>query len=70
MNNVLIINILDHSTFSLQLPMIPREKETIRLENTNTLLLVHGITYDLTDNSHIAIVYIEPINETYWKNDI
>ncbi|WP_141108403.1 hypothetical protein [Enterococcus sp. 5B3_DIV0040] len=70
MNKAIIINILNQSTFQINLSIIPRVGETLKIEGfDDNILLIHGICYDLREGL-VCLLFVEPINEIYWRNDI
>ncbi|MDT2827156.1 hypothetical protein P7H59_01670 [Enterococcus viikkiensis] len=63
-----IINSKEEKTIALS--FIPHVGDTLQIREPNKFLLIHGITY-LAENESVDLeIFVEPIDRTYWMNEI
>lgn len=55
---------------SIDLSMIPHVGDTLQLRQPDKFLLVHGVTYMIESESTEFEIFVEPIDRTYWMNEI
>lgn len=71
MYDIKLKNIINQKEeWHISLPLIPRVGETLQLQQPNKFLLVHGITYVIENETTAFDVFVEPIDRTYWMNEI
>lgn len=55
---------------TMNLSLIPQVGDTLQLREPNKFLLVHGITHIIENESIEFEFFVEPIDRTYWMNEI
>lgn len=72
MYKIVLTNIFNRSKIDLSVSVVPRTGETFRLEKENLFYLVRGITqvFEVKNIEAYYLIYVEPINESYWINNI
>jgi hypothetical protein len=50
--------------------MIPHVGDTLQLRQPDKFLLVHGVTHMIESESTEFEIFVEPIDRTYWMNEI
>ncbi|EOH75815.1 MULTISPECIES: hypothetical protein [Enterococcus] len=55
---------------TMNLSLIPQVGDTLQLREPNKFLLVHGITHIIENESIEFEIFVEPIDRTYWMNEI
>ncbi|MDT2597269.1 hypothetical protein P7D52_09800 [Enterococcus dongliensis] len=54
----------------IELPLIPRVGETLQLRQPDKFFLIHGITHIIEEETIAFEIFVEPIDRTYWMNEI
>lgn len=55
---------------TIALSLIPHVGDTLQLRQPDKFLLVHGVTYMIESESTEFEIFVEPIDRTYWMNEI
>jgi|GEM_PF-1554199 len=55
---------------TIDLSLIPQVGDTLQLNQPDKFLLVHGITHIIENESIEFEIFVEPIDRTYWMNEI
>lgn len=55
---------------TIDLSLIPQVGDTLQLSQPDKFLLVHGITHIIENESIKFEIFVEPIDRTYWMNEI
>ncbi|MDU5336145.1 hypothetical protein [Enterococcus sp.] len=54
----------------IDLNLIPHVGDTLQLREPDKFLLVHGVTHIIENESIEFEIFVEPIDRTYWMNEI
>lgn len=55
---------------TLDLSLIPHVGDTLQLREPDQFFLVHGVTHIIESESSEFEIFVEPIDRTYWMNEI
>ncbi|MBO0453230.1 MULTISPECIES: hypothetical protein [Enterococcus] len=55
---------------TIDLSLIPHVGDTLQLREPDKFLLVHGVTQIIEKESIEFEIFVEPIDRTYWMNEI
>ena len=55
---------------TLDLSPIPHVGDTLQLREPDKFFLVHGVTHIIESESSEFEIFVEPIDRTYWMNEI
>ena len=55
---------------TIDLTLIPQVGDTLQLKEQEKFLMVHGITHFIESESIPFEIFVEPIDRTYWMNEI
>lgn len=55
---------------TIDLSLIPQVGDTLLLKQPDKFLLVHGVTHIIENDSTEFEIFVEPIDRTYWMNEI
>lgn len=55
---------------TIDLALVPHVGDTLQLRQPDKFVLIHGITHLIGNETLDMEIFVEPIDRTYWMNEI